>query len=127
MESPSPISKKLLTLELGLLKAVLEVKKATPNNLVYQELNRGSIVAKIKDKQCKFITKLDHLNENEAIVKSMWIRSQELDSSYSRYYNGLSNNNSEQDKLHRKNILINSTKMMDIRYRDLVGLDQSSS
>ena len=53
-------------------------------------------------------------------MKSIGIKSQELDSKYSKYYNGLPDSNYEQNKLHRKNILFSSTKTMDIRYNDMI-------
>ena len=66
------VSKKLMTIELSLLKYALGVKQGTPYDLVYQELNRGDVIAKIKDRQELFIQKFKNLTEEEAVVKCVW-------------------------------------------------------
>ena len=116
----SSVSKRLQTIELDLLKSVLGVKKSTPNNLVYHEMNRGSIVPKLMDRQKIFIEKICNLGENEALVKDVWNRCEHLD--IYNYYTSLSDNNYENDKLQRTRLLNTSEKSMDVRYRDKIGL-----
>ena len=55
----SDLAPKLESIELDLLKSALGVKKGTPTDTIYQELNRGSIVSKIMDRQYAFVQKLD--------------------------------------------------------------------
>ena len=47
----SVLEKKLISIELKCLKAILCIKKSTTNDLVYHELGRGDIMSKIKDMQ----------------------------------------------------------------------------
>ena len=85
----SALAPKLESIELDLLKSALGVKKGTPTDTIYQELNRGSIVGKIMDRQYAFIHKLDQITEEEALVVWFWNRSQHL--SIAQYYNSLDN------------------------------------
>ena len=118
------IRKKLETIELDLLKSTLGVKKGTPTNLVYHELNRGSIVTKLMDRQKAFVGKVDNLSEDEALVKCVWNRCQHLN--ICQYYNSLSDDNYESNKLQRVELLNQSTKTMDERYRSIIGLSETN-
>ena len=115
--------KQLETIELDLLKAVLCVKKSTPSNIVYHELKRGSIVDKLIDRQKQFINKISKLNGNDALVKNVWDQCHNL--KIHNYYSSLKDDNYTINKINRTNILINSNKSMDVRYRDLIGLDSN--
>ena len=42
------VSKKLIPIELSSLKYALGVKQSTPNDLIYQELDRADIVSNIR-------------------------------------------------------------------------------
>jgi hypothetical protein len=75
------------------------VKKGTPTDTIYHELNRGSIVSKIMDRQYAFKHKLDQVSEEEALVKCFWNRSQQL--SIVQYYNSLDNSNYVRNKTVR--------------------------
>jgi hypothetical protein len=116
---------KLQSIELDLLKAALGVKKGTPTNTVYHELKRGSIVARMMDRQYAFIQKLNNMTEDEALVKCLWNKSQHL--GIARYYNSLSNNNYETDISSRTQTLSLSDKSLDIRYRTLIGLNSTNN
>ena len=121
---PSALAAKLISIELDLLKSTLGVKKGTPTDTIYHELNRGSIVSKIMDRQYAFKHKLDQISEEEALVKCFWNRSQHL--SIAQYYNSLDNTNYVRDKAVRAESLATSIKTKDIRYRELIGLDQTN-
>ena len=118
----SKIAKKLITIELNLLKYALGVKQGTPNDLIYQELSRGDIVSKIEDRQEKFIKKIMNLSDEDAVVKCIWSKAQHL--KISDYYNSLKKNNFELNKVNRLNKLEQSNRSMDLRYKELVGLDK---
>ena len=117
------VADKLQTIELDLLKSVLCVKKGTATNTVYHELNRGSIVSKLMDRQYAFVKKLEVLKEEDALVKCLWNKCQQL--SICEYYKALSGNNYTNDKLQRTQLLNESNKSLDIRYRDTIGLQET--
>ena len=120
----SALAPKLESIELDLLKSALGVKKGTPTDTIYQELNRGSIVSKIMDRQYAFIHKLDQITEEEALVVCFWNKSQHL--SIAQYYNSLNNSNYVRNKADRAQSLAVSQKTKDIRYRELIGMNQTN-
>ena len=69
---------------------------------------------------------MENIDANDAMVKSVWIKSQNARSKLSTYYNQLSGFNSEEDKLSRKRYLSTSTKSRDIHYREMIGLQQEN-
>jgi hypothetical protein len=118
------IRKRLETIELDLLKSTLGVKKGTPTDLVYHELKRGSISMRIMDRQHQFINKINDFGEDEALVKCLWNRCQHLGIDICQYYNTLTSDNQETEKIRRIQQLSQSTKTMDDRYRNLIGMDE---
>ena len=120
----SAFASKLEVIELDLLKAALGVKKGTPTNLIYHELNRGSITSKIMDLQYSFIQKVNEVSEDEALVKSFWNISQHLDIAH--YYNTLDNNNYVTNIAKRTQLLRASDKSLDIHYINTIGLDNKN-
>ena len=120
----SAFASKLELIELDLLKSALGVKKGTPTNLVYHELGRGSIAAKVMDLQHSFIQKLDQMTEEEALVKCLWNKSQHLDIAH--YYNTLNNNNYKTNITERTQFLHTSERSLDTRYRNIIGLDEKN-
>ena len=120
----SALAPKLESIELDLLKSALGVKKGTATDTLYQELNRGGIVSKIMDRQYAFAHKLVQMSEEEALVVCFWNRSQHL--SIAQYYNSLDNSNYVRNKADRAQSLTTSEKTKDVRYRDLIGLDQTN-
>ena len=65
------VKAKLLENELTALHSILKVKKGTTTDLIYHELNRCSIIAKIHDRQYNFFQKINRLSTDDAIVKIM--------------------------------------------------------
>ena len=114
----SALAPKLESIELDLLKSALGVKKGTPTDTVYQELNRGSIVSKIMDRQYAFVHKLDQISEEEALVVCFWNKSQHL--SIARYYNSLDNSNYVRNKADRVRSLTESVKNKQLTRRALL-------
>ena len=62
--------KKLKLIEQKALKAVLKVKKGTSTDLLYNEIKRPDIMARIKDLQWKFYHRVMNLNDDDALVKN---------------------------------------------------------
>ena len=58
----------ILLLERAVLKRCLGVKKSTPTDIVYCELNRPDMSAVIKDSQRNFFKKLQNLSSEDALV-----------------------------------------------------------
>ena len=120
------ILKRLETIELDLLKSALGVKKGTPTDLIYHELKRGSVGMRVMDRQHQFISKINELGEEDALVKCLWNRCQVYDISICQYYNSLTNDNQETEKIRRVEQLNQSTKTMDERYRSLIGMEEQN-
>ena len=93
------ISQDILQVELNLLKQVLRVKQSTSNDLIFHELNLATILSVLKDKQFKFIEKMNNIAASEALVKSRWDQSRDL--SIFQYYTYLENNNVIGEKSQR--------------------------
>ena len=118
------LEKDLLSIELKALKAILKVKSGTTNDLVYHELKRPCITAKIKDSQCKFFLKIRELTPEDAIVGSILQLCH--DTSFIRYYMGLDENNGTSDIEEREHRIQHSTNSMCIYYRNM-NFDQKLS
>ena len=65
----SCVEEKLRNAELKALRAILGGKRGTTTDLIYHELQRCSIVAKIHDRQYKFHSKLVEMSSENAIAK----------------------------------------------------------
>ena len=65
----SYIEEKIRKIETKALRRILKIKKTTTTDLVYFELNRPSIISKIKDSQFKFFNKVMNIGHDEAIVR----------------------------------------------------------
>ena len=111
------LDQKLQDMEVKALKAIMGVKKGTTTDLIYHELRRSSISARIKDRQCNFYKKLSELSEEDAIVKTV-IRIC-ADSRMIRYYESLSNNNTDRDINDRETRIMESESSMCAYYREL--------
>ena len=111
------IEQKLQEIEVKALKAIMHVKKGTTTDLLYHELRRPSISARIKDRQYNFFKKLSEIPEDEAIVRTI-IRICN-DSRMIRYYENLSDKNGEKDIDDREKRIVESESSMCIYYREL--------
>ena len=111
------LEKELQTIELKALKAMLRVKSGTTNDLIYKELKRPSIMAKIKDMQYKFFHKISELSPDVAIVAS--IIQLCYNTSFIQYYLGLNENNCYKDMEERELRIQQSTSSMCQYYRNM--------
>ena len=119
----SCIGNKLCKIELKALKAILGVKKGTSNDLVFYELRRSSIIARIKDRQHDFYKKLLDLSAEDAIVKLVMEKC--IDSDMIRYYESLSGENMERELREREDRIIASEMSMPSYYRDIGLMNKS--
>ena len=54
------LEKYLVDMETKALKTILKVKSGTTNDLIYHELRRPTIMARIKDRQYRFFKRLNN-------------------------------------------------------------------
>ena len=113
----------LVVIEHGLIKKALGVKATACNDTVYYELQRPSIIAKIKDRQHAFFQKMLGLSEEDAIIGNV-IRLCK-DSSIIQYYSSLKDNNriADLERLNRKIRIVDNSLIE--YYRNLVGYEKS--
>ena len=107
----------LKTIEMKALKAILKVKTTmTTNDLILHELQRCSIIAKIKDRQYLFYKKLSDIPLGEAVVRNV-IQMCE-DSIVISYYSQLKGGNATNDISEREKRIMESTASMCIYYHN---------
>ena len=107
-----------------MLKRILNVKKGTCNDLIYYELKRPPITAKIRDRQFRFYQKLQEFSPEDAIV----VRFLQLCNNcrFLNYYKNLRGDECENfmNDLERK--VCADKRSMVIYYRSLIHNDLSS-
>ena len=111
------IKKEILSIEIKALKAILNVKKDTSNDLVYHELRRGTIFSKIKDQQWKFYQRLMKVKVDESLCISIYKICKEIE--FAKYYRNLHGNNYKNDIEARNQKIITSEASMISYYRNL--------
>ena len=119
----SCIEKKLITVEMKVLKRILNVKGGTCNDLVYYELKRSDIVSKIKDQQYNFFQKVKNFSTEDAVV----VRFLQIcgDSSVVRYYENLTGDNESTFMNALSANIQSSSKSMIVYYRELILPEKS--
>ena len=110
----------ILLMERQALKRCLGVKKSTPDDIVYQELNRANIVNSIKERQYKFFRKLREL-EGNALVCDILDLCSELD--VVGYYNSLTETHCSEEIAERKNRMNFAESTYIKRYKELTELE----
>ena len=68
----SCIKNQLQNMEIKALKTILRVKSGTTNDIVSYELNRCSIIAKIKDRQHSVYKKILDLPPGEVVISDIF-------------------------------------------------------
>ena len=101
------IKNQLQNMEIKALKKILRVKCGTTNDIVLYELNRCSIIAKIKDRQYSFYKKILELPPGEAVISDIITLCQR--SKFLRYYADLKSDNCIADK-HQREKRINESE-----------------
>ena len=95
------IKDKLISIELKALKAIMNVKKGTSNDLIYYELGRGTIYSKLLDQQWKFFQKFRKLSPDESFCISIYNLCKQTD--FIKYYENLHGHNYTDDIKERNN------------------------
>ena len=112
----SAVKNKLQYIELKALKAILNVKTGTSNDLVYYELRRGSIYSKLQDQQFKFFQKLVKLSPDESSCVSIYNLCKQT--KFIRYYEKLHGHYYNDDIEERRNRIENAETSMITYYRE---------
>lgn len=118
----SCIEKELRITEQKALKAILQIKTGTSNDLIYNELERPDIISQIRDLQHGFYQNIDLLTEHDAMVKA-FIRICST-TSIIQYYTSLHGNNKADNIRERKNRISTSDSAMTIYYRELLNIEK---
>ena len=124
------LTEQLMLIEKKALKSCLGVKMTTPDDIVYQELNRADIISIIRDRQYNFFTKILKHEESAAVVKGIWnLYQNKVDAGSGgiiEYYQSLQSKNKESNREQRKNRINSSEMSMTVRYRDVSTLQYPS-
>ena len=120
------VSEVMLLLERQGLKRCLAVKRSTPDDILYTELNRPDIVSVMKDRQYNFFCKLANL-DGSAIVCDILTMCAAADLEVIRYYNSLTDTHCEVDKTKRKERMEIGETTYIKRYREITKLEYCHS
>ena len=121
----SCIEKKLRLAEQKALRCILGVKNSTPVDLLYNEIKRPDIIAKIKDLQYNFYQKVKEFTEEEAVVRSILRIC--TNTSMVRYYESLTSDNKEVNIREREHRISCTTTSMLQYYGSIVEIKTTSS
>ena len=99
------------------LKRCLGVKKSTPTDLIYTEINRPDIISSLKDRQQKFFQKLCKLTQHEALVKVIMERCE--NTNMMKYYRNLDDKHKIRNIAERNLRMKTSCSTMTKRYMDI--------
>ena len=120
------MAEKLKLIEKKALKSCLGIKMSTPDDIVYQEVNRADIVSSIRDRQLNFFTKiLKHEEDAAVVIGIMNLYNSKVDARSEgiiNYYHKLQPNNKERNKSQRMDRINTSELSMTIRYREVSNL-----
>ena len=119
------LAEKLLAIEKKALKSCLGIKQSTPDDIIFQELNKADIVSAIQDRQYNFYEKLMKHDENTAVVMGVWnLYNENVDTPHGiiHYFQSVQPKNREKNKHLRKQRLESSTQSMSLRYKEISNL-----
>ena len=121
----SCVEKKLRLAEQKALRSILQVKNGTSIELMYNEIKRPDVIARVKDSQYNFYQKVLNLTEEEAVVRSLL----ELcrDTPIVQYYESLSPDNKERNILDRETKICQAETSMMQYYASIVNVKEKSS
>ena len=111
------------------LKAILGVKQATTDVIVYAELNRAEVSALIRDRQVTFWKKFQELTIEDAISKLIYNFYREycgtVQGNMCTYYDSLRVDNKGDNLNMIGGRIINSAASMCVRYRSVIGIPEN--
>ena len=117
----------LLIIEKKALRAILGVKKSTPDNILYVELNKCDIIHSIRQRQLNFFKSFLQLTPEESTTRGIWQRYEQWSNSspkpFFEYYASLTEISEEQNLSHKKEVISTSDTSMHERYRSLIGFE----
>ena len=119
------IEKKLRLSEQKALRCILKVKKSTSTDLLYNELKRPDIIATIQDSQYKFFQKIEMLDEEYAMVKSILRLCN--NTPFVSHYRSLTPNNKENNVSERESRILESDAAMLQYYTTVANARKKSS
>ena len=125
----SCIHAKLLMIERKAIKRILGVKNTTTDDIVYHEIGRADIIAVIQERQKNLIEKIKNLSIEDAVVKMIWEFYQQLSVQkiLTKYYDNLSDDICESNRLERRERIVNSDASMCREYVNLTNLEPTRS
>ena len=121
----SCVEKKLRLAEQKALRAILQVKKGTTIELLYNEIKRPDVMSVIRDSQYKFYQKVKGLKKEEAVVVSIL----ELckDTPFVHYYESLLPDNKKRNIQEREDRIRQSESSMTRYYSSIVNVEIKSN
>ena len=123
------LAEKLAKIEKKALKSILGIKMNTPDDIVYQEINRADIVSTIRDRQFNFFKKLmEHEEDAAVVIGIMNLYNSKVDAGSEGiiyYYQNLQAKNKEKDRMQRKDRINASDASMTVRYKNITNLQYS--
>ena len=109
------------------LRACLGVKKGTPDDILYVEINKPDIIASIYLRQHNFYRKFIELDSGTCTAKSIWQKfmmvDDTMDKSFLEHYELMEPQPLCYNIEKKRNNIAISTKAMLIRYRELFNLE----
>ena len=121
----SCVEKKLRLAEQKALRAILQVKKGTTIDLLYNEIKRPDVMSVIKDSQYKFYQKVKCLKKEEAVV--VFILELCKDTPFVLYYESLLPKNKERNIQERELKIRQSESPMAQYYSSIVTVETKSN
>ena len=121
----SCVERKLRLAEQKALRSILQVKKGTTIELMYNEIKRPDVISRIKDSQYDFYIKVLNLTEEEAIVRSLL----ELckDTPIVHYYESLTPDNKKRNIAERETRICQAETSMMQYYASIVNVKEKST
>ena len=114
-----------LLIERNALKAILGIKKGTPEDIISVEINKNDIITSIYNRQLKFYQKFNQLNNDDSSARCILQKYKDLPTPkkpYLDYYENLLNHHLPSNIQMRKERIHSSISTMHTRYRDLFHL-----
>ena len=124
------LENELLLIERKALKACLGIKQGTSDGILYIEINKPDIIASIYRNQYNFYQRFVSLDPMDSSARRIWQKYMDIDDidkPYLEHYETLESHQLSNNIQNKKQGIRDSDKSMDIRYRDLFGLEYNDT